>query len=722
MDDSVLKAIIATFSAEAEELAQLLTHALLELEKSDNGAEALGAAHGQLRRGLHTLKGSAATVGFVELSTLVHQMEELLVTQSQATPLPRPLVDAFFSALDTGLQWVRAKASQRTDLPDLEAIRATLVVAGASVNPGGAEAPRTARPGAPAAKAPAHKVGARRRWGPRNTAAAPAPDVEIATDGWRVKSSQVASLMGDVERLRELSLRLGEQGRDVARCIEMLPRALLGEAADDLRGRLLGTRFGLSSDAAEMSALVDSMEECLKAICTLPFKMVIEPLHRAVRDLTFELGKEAKISAVGAEAALDRRLLDALRAPLLQLVRNAVDHGIETPAAREKAGKHREAIIAIRVEQVGNEVFIELSDDGAGLDEERIRSTAVSRDLVRAEEAARLDTNQLSALIFRPGFTTRSTATDVSGRGVGLDIVAEAVRGIRGRIEVHSVRGQGTRFVLTFPAELGSSPLMVVGVADQVFGIPMHAVRKALPAHPSKVRAGRSRMGLEHEGAVLPLEDLGGLLGIRQPMSPGEGQPVLIVSAEGREAALAVDTTFGDQWPVVRPLPQEVRQLEQYLGAATLSRGQSILVLRPSWLLESRTAEVTTTRRILVVDDSLTARAVHRAVLESGGYTAHGAASAQQALEHLRQGTYEAIVCDVDLGEGMNGIALTALVRSRPELKDVPVVLVSSHDQEAERRRGHEAGADGFISKKDCVAGMLLSEIGTAIGRRRGKA
>ncbi len=721
MDDSVLKAIIATFSAEAEELAELLTRALLEVEKPDNGVEALGAAHARLRRGLHTLKGSAATVGFVELSALVHEMEELLVAQSQVAPLPRPLVNAFFSALDTGLQWVRAKASQRADLPDLEAIRATLRAAGVTANAVGGEAPPPASPGAPAAKAPARQVGPRRRWGPRN-AAAPAPEAESAADGWRVNSAQVASLIGDVERLRELSLRLGEQSRDVARCVEMLPRGLVGEAADDLRGRLLGTRFGLSGDAAEMSALVDSMEESLKSICTLPFQMLIEPLHRTVRDLAFELGKEAKVSAVGAEAALDRRLLDALRAPLLQLVRNAVDHGIEAPAAREKAGKHREAIIAIRVEQVGNEVFIEVSDDGAGLDEERIRSTAVSRDIMRAEEVARLDTNQLSALIFRPGFTTRSTVTSVSGRGVGLDIVAEAVRGIRGRIEVHSVRGQGTRFVLTFPAELGSSPLMVVGVADQVFGIPMHAVRKALPAHPSKVRAGRSRMGLEHEGALLPLDDLGGLLGIRQPMSPGQGQPVLIVSAEGREAALAVDTTFGDQWPVVRPLPKEVRQLEQYLGAATLSRGQSILVLRPSWLLESRTAEVATTRRILVVDDSLTARAVHRAVLESGGYTAHGAASAEQALEHLRQGTYEALVCDVDLGEGMDGIALTALVRSRPELNDVPVVLVSSHDQEAERRRGHEAGADGFISKKDCVAGMLLAEIGNAVGRRRGKA
>ena len=356
------------------------------------------------------------------------------------------------------------------------------------------------------------------------------------------------------------------------------------------------------------------------------------------------------------------------------------------------------------------------------LDEERIRSTAVSRGLVSAEEAGRLDGRELNAFIFRSGFTTRSTATGVSGRGVGLDVVAEAVRSVHGRVELHSVRGHGTRFVLIVPMEMGSSPLMVVGVADQVFGVPMYAVRKALPMRPSGVRNGRAGLQLEYEGALIPLEDLGGLLGLRQPLPPGEGQPVLIIAAEGRETAIAVDTTLGDRWPVVRPLPEEVRHLEPYLGAATLSRGEPVLVLRPSWLLASRTAEVTTTSRVLVVDDSLTARAVHRSVLESAGYLAHGASNAQQALEHLRHGTYEAIVCDLDLGEGMDGIALTALVRSRPELAGVPVVLVSSHDAEPERRRAQEAGADGFMSKKECAAGLLLSEIGNAVARRRSRA
>jgi len=695
MDDGVLGTLIVTFAREAEELGARLTRALLEVEKPDAGEHALAAAHADLRRGLHRLKGSSATVGLTDVSALAHAMEDQLQAHPPSGPLPRPVVDAFLSALDQSVEWVRAKASRRTDSPDLGAMLRTLQAAASGA--AGASAPD---PGA--APAPA------------------GPDAE--TTGWRVNAAHVTSMMGDVERLREIALRLQDQGRDVTKAISLVRGGVAAEAADELRAGLLGTRVALTSDAAEIAALVESMEEWLKAICTLPCQTVVDPLHRTVRDLARQLGKEAKLSAIGVDVALDRRLLDALRAPLIQIARNAVDHGIEAPAVREQAGKHREGIIALRVEQAGNEVFIEISDDGAGLDDERIRTIAVARGLVSAEEAARLDARQVNAFVFRSGFTTRSSASGVSGRGVGLDVVAEAVRSVQGRVEVHSVRGHGTRFVLTVPAELGSSPLMIVGVGDQVFGIPMYAVRSALPADPARVRSGRTGLQLEHGGALLPLEDLGGLLALRQPMSPGPRQPLLVISGEGREVALAVDTTLGDRWPVVRPLPEEVRHLEPYLGAATLSRGEPVLVLRPSWLLESRSADIATASRVLVVDDSLTARAVHRSVLESAGYTAHGASSAQQALEHLRHGTYEAIVCDVDLGEGMDGIALTSLVRSRPELEGVPVVLVSTHDAEADRQRAKEAGADGFMSKKECAAGLLLSAIRDAIARRRGKA
>jgi chemotaxis protein histidine kinase CheA len=695
MDDALMASLLETFSREAEDLGAQLTRALLVVEKAEHGAEALGRAQAELRRGLHRLKGSAATVGLGALSELAHEMEDQVALHPAGAALPRATVDALLAALDQGLEWTRGRVARRADVPDLSAARGALRAGAAAAPP--AAAPRAAEPPS----------------GPT------APGGDPDTSGWRVDARDVASMVADVERLREIALRLEDQGRDVARCISLVAKGLPGDAADQLRSALLSARVGLSADAAEVAARVESMEEWLKGVCTLPCQTVIEPLHRAVRDLARQLGKEAKLSAVGAEVALDRRLLDALRAPLVQIVRNAVDHGIEPPAVRERAGKHREGIVAIRVEQAGNEIFVEISDDGAGLDHDRIRSTAVSSGAASAEEAGRLDERQVSALIFRSGFTTRSAATGVSGRGVGLDVVADAVRSIHGRIEVHSVRGHGTRFVLSVPAELGSSPLMLVGVGDQVFGIPIYAVRKALSARPSQVRTGHSGLQLEDDGALLPLQDLGGLLGLRQPLSPSEGQPLLIVRTEGREAAVAVDATLGDRWPVVRPLPEEVRQLEPYLGAATLSRGEPVLVLRPSWLVEGRADAAAAAPRVLVVDDSLTARAAHRAVLESAGYAAHGAADAAQALEHLRRGTYRAIVCDLELGEGMDGLALTALLRARPELEAVPVVLVSSHDDDSTRRRAREAGADAFVSKQECAAGMLLAEIDGAVARRR---
>jgi chemotaxis protein histidine kinase CheA len=704
MDDAVLRSLLATFSREAEELVEQITRALLVVERAENGADALAAAHDDLKRGLHRLKGSAATVGLPEISDVAHDMEEGLAGRAHDAALPRPLVDAFLSALDHGIEWVRGKAGGRKELPDLaEVARALRAAAGAAP---AATAPRAAASGA----GPAGGTGA-------GEGTAGARDGDIGA--WRVDGTAVASMIGDVERLREVALRLEDQSRDVSRSLALVTPGLGAEAADQLRTALHGTRVGLAGDTAEIAAIVDSMEDWLKAVCTLPCQVVIEPLHRTVRDLARQLGKEARLSAVGTEAALDRRLLEAIRAPLIQIVRNAVDHGIEAPEVREAAGKHREAIVAIRVEQAGNEVFVEVSDDGAGLDEDRIRSTAVARGLLGADEAARLDERGLANVIFRSGFTTRHAATGVSGRGVGLDVVAEALKRIHGRIEVHSVRGHGTRFVLTVPAEMGSSPLMIVGVGDQVFGVPMHAVRRALPADPARIRTGRAGLQLEHGGTLLPLQDLGGVLGLRQPLPPGAGQPLLVVAADGREAAIAVDSTLGDRWPVVRPLPEEVRHLEPYLGAAVLSRGEPVLVVRPAWLVAARSDEGAARSRVLVVDDSLTARAAHRAVLESAGYAAHGAASAAQALDHLRHGAYHAIVCDLDLGEGMDGIALTAALRSRRELEAVPIVMVSLHDEAEARRRAVEAGADAFLSKKDCAAGLLLAEIQGAQARRR---
>ena len=282
--------------------------------------------------------------------------------------------------------------------------------------------------------------------------------------------------------------------------------------------------------------------------------------------------------------------------------------------------------------------------------------------------------------------------------------------------------GQGTRFILTLPAELGSSPVLVVRCGEHQLGLPMAAVESSRVARARDLRVGRARVQLEHQQQLLPVQDLGALVGLRQPEAPADGQPILIVHAQGRRLALSVDEVIGDKELVIRPLPMEVRDLPAWQGAATLARGELVLILRPDFLvnLEARPESgVTGTRRALVVDDSLTARALHRTTLEAAGYTVHTAASAKQALEQLRHAAYDVMVTDIGMEE-MDGFELTAAVRQRPETDGMPILLVSARDSETDRRRGASVGADGFLTKKDCVSGRLLSEVSAVIARRKG--
>jgi CheY-like chemotaxis protein len=211
-------------------------------------------------------------------------------------------------------------------------------------------------------------------------------------------------------------------------------------------------------------------------------------------------------------------------------------------------------------------------------------------------------------------------------------------------------------------------------------------------------------------------------MGLRQPEAPHEGQAVLILQSQGRQLALSVDEVIGDKELVIRPLPMEVRELPAYQGAATLARGELILILRADWLVNlDRKSEsgLSGTRRALVVDDSLTARALHRTALEAGGYLVHTASNGRQALEQLRHSAYDVMVCDIGMEE-MDGFELTSVVRQRPETDSMPILLVSARDSDSDRQRGQAAGADGFLTKKDCVSGRLLSEVGAVISRRKG--
>ena len=713
MLDPMLEQLLAGFIDESQEIYERVTRNLIELEKEP----AQGTRFDDLARGLHTLKGSAATLGLDDLAQFAHRMEDVILPlRGSAQPLPAPLADAVLKSLDVWMARLRAY-SAKTDLPDLEASLARLD----SVRP---EKPAAISPAAPPTIPEPVKEP---EVVPDSNPPVPAMPADDGASGesWRVSTRQVIGLFHEVERLRELRLRIDERRRELEKATHQLERmASSSMQTAETRALLTGLRRFLNADGEEAADIVASMEDGLKAISTMPVRTVIEPLRRAVRDLCKSSGKLARLSVVGGEVSLDRRVLEQLRGPLVHLVRNAVDHGLELPGVREARGKHREGALTIRVEQQGNMLFIEIADDGNGLNVPKIREAALQRGIVTQEELATMGQQQIHQFIFRPGFSTRTEITDVSGRGVGLDVVRNQIQALQGHVEVQSTPGQGTRFILTLPAELGSSPVLVVRVGEHQLGLPMAAVESSRASRAKDLHVGRARVQLEHRERLLPLQDLGALVGLRQPEAPQEGQPVLILQSQGRRLALTVDEVIGDKELVIRPLPMEVRELPAYQGAATLARGELILILRVDWLVNlDRKSEsgLQGTRRALVVDDSLTARALHRTALEAGGYLVHTASNARQALEQLRHSAYDVMVCDIGMEE-MDGFQLTAAVRQRPETDSMPILLVSARDSNEDRERGQSVGADGFLTKKDCVSGRLLSEVGAVIARRKGAA
>ena len=713
MLDPMLEQLLPGFLEEAQEICQGLTRGLIELEK----ATAQGPHFDDFARGLHTLKGSAATLALDELADFAHQMENaVLPLRGSAQPLPAPLADALLRSIDLWMANLRARVA-RTELPDLA--RGLALLAAAHHPPGTAAATAPGDLAAP----PPHAAP------PLPAAPTPEPAEAQASDetSWRVSTRQVIALLHEVERLREVRLRIDERRRELGKALlglEALGKTRLAAETAETRAFLMGLGRSLKSDAEETADVVASMEEQLRAISSVPVRTVLDPLRRAVRDLCRASGKLAHLSAVGAEVSLDRRVIEQLRGPLVHLVRNAVDHGLELPEVREAAGKDREGALTIRVEQQGNMLFVEVADDGAGIDLPRLKEVALERGVATADELSAMPTAQLHQLIFRPGFSTRAEVSEVSGRGVGLDVVRNQVQALHGHVEVHSLPGQGTRFLLTLPAQLGSSPILAVRCGEHQLGLPMMVVESSRLARPADLRVGRTLVQLVHREQLIVVQDLGALMGLRQPEAPWDGQPLLVLHWQGRRLAVTVDEVLGDRDLVIRPLPREVRDLPAYQGAATLARGELMLVLRPEWLVNPErrgAAGVAGTRRALVVDDSLTARASHRTTLEAGGYIVHTASTGLQALEQLRHSTYDVMVCDIGMEE-MDGFQLATAVRQRGESDTMPILLVSARESDADREKGAAAGGDGFLTKKECVSGRLLSEVSAAIARRKARA
>jgi two-component system chemotaxis sensor kinase CheA len=459
----------------------------------------------------------------------------------------------------------------------------------------------------------------------------------------------------------------------------------------------------------------------------IPIATIYAGLPRIVRDIAEGTGKPARIELRGETVELDRKVLELLQDPLLHVVRNAMDHGIETPSERAAAGKPEAGSIVVSAEALGGEVRVTISDDGRGIDPARLRERAVRLGILRAEEAARLSDPEALDLIFLPGFSTAAMVTDISGRGVGMDVVRSNISELSGQVLVESQLGRGTQIVLTLPLTLVTTRVLLVRVGKASFAMPASSCQGTIWVQRDQMRSIEGQPTIAHGGRDVVVRPMSELLGLTSetPHGRGERAPAVLVGSPQRLLALQVDALLDEREAVVKPLGPILARQRSYSGAIQLGDGSLVLLLNPLALIQSTgstrpslaSAAPAQRRRprLLVCDDSFTTRELIRSILQSAGYDVTSAVDGADALDKLRAQPYDLVVSDVEMPR-VDGFQLTARIRSELALHELPVVLITSLASDDHRRRGLEAGAQAYIVKSQFDQGSLLEVIQQLLG------
>lgn len=493
--------------------------------------------------------------------------------------------------------------------------------------------------------------------------------------------------------------------------------------AGGLERELYALSRKIARDNAGISKAVQGLDNTARRLRMLPLEAITHSLTRLVRDAGRDLGKRVRLELQGTEVELDKVLLEAIKDPLLHLLRNAVDHGIEDPDARRAVGKDPEGRILLAVEQRGTQVMIQVRDDGRGIDTDAVRAQAQRRGLPFDASASDEAT---AALLFTPGFSTRSEAGPLSGRGVGMDVVKVNVERMGGRVAIAGISGQGTMVTVIVPVTVATVDCLLVEVAARTVAIPLLSVERAIRVPPDDVRMVGGQPTVPYAGQRLPLRTLRGLLELPPAPSASWITAVVLTGSYGG-LALAVDAIRGRQEVVQKPLGFPLGQVGIIAGAAILGDGKLAVIAHPGRLLlaaQSR-ADLSSTpagptaparvRHILVVDDSITTRTLERSILQSMGFAVSVARDGQDALGVLEAEPIDLVVSDVEMSP-MDGFSLTKRIRGDPRYATLPVVLVTSLDAPEQRAHGLAAGADAYIVKRGFDQQHLVEVINRLLG------
>jgi two-component system chemotaxis sensor kinase CheA len=486
----------------------------------------------------------------------------------------------------------------------------------------------------------------------------------------------------------------------------------------------------VQDDDAKLSLIVGDLENIIKGIRMLPFATVFHMFPRMVKDLAIEKGKQAELILSGTELTADKKILDEIKVPLIHLLRNAVDHGIEPPSERLDRGKNPTGQIALKVKYENNNIIIELSDDGYGIDIARIKRKVVEKGLLSKPELDVMTENQIMNIIFWPGFSTQEQVTDLSGRGVGLDVVHNKISQLNGNVYIKSEPAKGFCITMKIPVSMSTVNALILDIGDQKFAISTNSVSDVKKIDESKVFLKEGKRNVVINGKTLPVFDLAPLLDMQTKKSKSSKLTLIVLRDEQKEAAFVVDGLIADQEILQKNLADPLMKVKNLSGLTTLSSGEICLILNPFEILNSAfelkqkiimpNASYDTFNpsdyNILVVEDSHTTRTLQRNILVNSGYNVETAQSAEIAFTKVSKKPYHLIISDIEM-PGMSGFELFEKVNSEIENGyDIKKVIISFLDSEEVKKQAKNAQIDAFMSKSTFSQSEFLSLIKQTLG------
>ncbi|OOZ41145.1 hypothetical protein BOW53_05180 [Solemya pervernicosa gill symbiont] len=756
--------MLGLFRVEIETHNKTLTEALLALEKAPSSAEDLES----MMRAAHSIKGAARMVGVDAAVRVAHVMEDVFVAaQKGELDLLEWHIDTLLKGVDMlgqiGAQddavlisWQHDNANEVAALesqlqrlldPDAEPPAAPAVEQLAPVE---TDAERSALITAESDSATSERSA---------SPAADKPSAKKSSDSsLRVTASVLNRLMGyageaqveagNLRPFAESLLKLRHRQVELLGVLEELNEAMEGAEVDEFGLSLLGTAIDKAGECRQIlterltdldaferrnTRLADRLSREVISSRMRPFIEGVHGFNRMVRDISKSLGKEVKFEIRGKDTKVDRDILDKIEAPLNHMVRNALDHGLETPEERLAAGKPAEGRLLLEAVHNSGMLSIIVKDDGRGVDQEALRKKIVARGMVSEQMATDLSESELLDFLFLPSFSTREQVSEISGRGVGLDVVHSTMQEMRGVLHATSTLGEGMRIHLQLPLSLSTIRALMIDVGGESYAVPLARIERTMmvPRDQLKIMEGRQYVIVDE--ASIGLLQAHQVLEVEGHTNSNELLPVIVIGDRNRHYGVVVEQFLGERNLVVQVLDARLGKVQDIAAASILEDGTPTLIIDVDDMLRSiellisggrlmhvgegvgEKAAPQQGKRILVVDDSITVREVERNMLETKGYSVDVAVDGMDGWNAIRVGNYDLVISDVDMPR-MNGIEFVSKIKSDARLSSTPTMIVSYKDREEDRQRGLEAGADYYLAKGSFHDETLIEAVVDLIG------